>query len=161
MIPRMAGCANSGVFSEDEIPVGAYDTGRRRGLGLRGVLGVGFGNEAICGGNRSIPRRGWPRRLGRGLGVGKRAVFGLEVLEFLEGVAVVALGGVDAPLEAGEILGVIPESLGEFDLRFGLQGELGALLPELGFDDTETAEEPFGVDEGVSTGLEQQQFRRC
>src|ERR1035438_6475945 len=98
MILRMAGCANSGVFSEDEIPVGAYDTGRRRGLGLRGVLGVGFGNEAICGGNRLISWgwRGWPRRLGRGLGVGKRAVFGLEVLEFLEGVAVVALGGVDA-----------------------------------------------------------------
>jgi len=89
-------------------------------------------------------RADWARARGR-----EAAVFGLEVLEFLEGVAVVALGGVDAPLEAGEILGVIPESLGEFDLRFGLQGELGALLPELGFDDTETAEEPFGVDEGV------------
>ena len=75
--------------------------------------------------------------------------FGLEALEILEGVAVVALGGVDAALEAGELVGVFTVGLAEGDFVVGFEGGKRAFLPKLGFDDAETAEEPIGVDEGV------------
>jgi hypothetical protein len=73
----------------------------------------------------------------------------LEALQFVEGIAVVAMGGVDAALEAGEIVGIVMEGLADFDFIVGPRGELGALLPELSLADAEAAEEPFSVDEGV------------
>jgi hypothetical protein len=38
--------------------------------------------------------------------------FGLEAAEVVEGVVVVALGGVDAALETGELAGVLGERCG-------------------------------------------------
>jgi len=82
-------------------------------------------------------------------GVGVAVFFGLEAAEILEGVAVIAVRPVDTALEAREEVGVFTEGLGDFDLLAGHHGESGALLPELGFADTEAAEEPFSVDEGI------------
>jgi hypothetical protein len=56
--------------------------------------------------------------------------FGLEALEILEGVAVVALGGVDAALEAGELVGVFTVGLAESDFVVGFEGGERAFLPE-------------------------------
>ena len=91
-----------------------------------------------------IPR-GWRVGLRSGLEV----VFGLEALEFLEGVAVVAVGGVDAALEAGEFVAVAVAGLAKSDLVVEPPGGERTFLPDLGFDDAESAEEPFGVDEDV------------
>src|ERR1035441_1767935 len=74
---------------------------------------------------------------------------GLAAVEFLEGEAIVLVGGVDAALQAGELVGVLAVGLAEGDFVVGLEDGARAFLPKLGFDDAETAEEPFGVDEGV------------
>lgn len=84
-----------------------------------------------------------------GIGVEWEGFFGLEALEFLEGVAVVAVGAVDAALEAGEIVVIAEDGLSEFDFFFGVKSSLGTFLPKLGFANPEAAEEPFGVDQGV------------
>ena len=60
----------------------------------------------------------------------------------MECVTVVALGGVDAALEAGEVAAVVAEGLGEGDFE-------NRILPELGLDSAEAAEEPFAIDEGI------------
>ena len=82
---------------------------------------------------------GFGDRFGSGFG-------GLEAFELVEGVAVIALGGVDAALEAGEDFGILAESFVE-----GLFVDVG-FLPELGFDFAEAAEEPFGIDEDIELG---------
>ena len=64
----------------------------------------------------------------------------------MEGVAVIAPGGVDAALEAGEDLGILAESFVE-DLLVD-----AGFLPELGFDFAEAAEEPFGIGEDIDLG---------
>jgi hypothetical protein len=84
------------------------------------------------------------RGYGDGLRVGIVSFFGLEAAELLEGVVVVALGGVDAALETGELVGVLGEDVAEGDVV-----DVDDALPELGFDGTEAAEEPLAVDEGV------------
>lgn len=86
---------------------------------------------------------------GFGIGVEWGGLFGLETLEFAEGVAVVAVGAVDAALETGEEFVVLVDGLGEFDIFSGLVDAFGAFFPELGFADAEAAEEPLVVDEGV------------
>ena len=74
---------------------------------------------------------------------------GLEAFEFAEGVAEGALGGVDAGLEAIELgeadLVGSPED-GVFVLAVVIRG---TKFPETGFDEAETAEEPFGIDHGI------------
>src|ERR1700722_4487356 len=84
----------------------------RRWLGR--APGLAVRNEAISGFGGLTPL-GWVG-CGRGIGFLYRLLddfldrgavfFGLEALEFLEGVAVVAVGHVDAALEAGEAVGV-------------------------------------------------------
>ena len=85
-----------------------------------------------------------PRGCGRGLrlGLGLDSLLGLETLELVEGVAVVALGRVDAALEAGEVVAVVAEGLGEGDFE-------NRILPHLALDSAEAAEEPFAIDEGI------------
>ena len=96
-----------------------------------------------CGGGLELGIGG-----GRGL-FGLFDLFGLETLKLLEGVAVVAVGHIDAALEAGELVAGFAEGDGEVDVEDSV-GDVGeALLPELGFDAAEAAEEPFGIDEGV------------
>ena len=60
----------------------------------------------------------------------------------MEGVAVVALSGVNAALEAGEVVAVVAEGLGESDFE-------NRILPHLALDSAETAEEPFAIDESI------------
>ena len=84
------------------------------------------------------------RGYGDGLRVGIVSFFGLEAAELLEGVVVVALGGVDAALETGELVGVLGEDVAEGDVV-----DVDDALPELGLDGAEAAEEPLAVDEGV------------
>ena len=60
----------------------------------------------------------------------------------MEGVAVVALGRVDAALEAGEVVAVVAEGLGEGDFE-------DRIFPHLALDSAEAAEEPFAIDEGI------------
>ena len=81
----------------------------------------------------------------RGYGFRFEDFFGLEAQEFLEGVAVIAVGHVDAALEAGEVVGVLAEGL----RKGGAVDHLTAFLPEFGFNSAEAAEQPFGIDEGV------------
>jgi len=64
---------------------------------------------------------------------------------------VVAVGGIDAALEAGELLATVVEAQAHEalrvrfpDLRF-----LHFALPELGFGLAEAAEEPLAIDEGI------------
>ena len=62
---------------------------------------------------------------GGGFGIGvEGGFFGLEALEFLEGVAVVAVGAVDAALEAGEIVVVAEDGLTEFDFFLRVERSL-------------------------------------
>ena len=123
----------------------------RRWLGR--VLGIAVRNEAVGGFGGLIPLG----CVGCGCGIGfldgflddfldRRAVFfGLEELEFLESVAVVTVGGVDAALEAGEAVGVQAEGRRQAQVVDLLR----AFVPEVGFADAEAAEEPFGIDEGI------------
>jgi len=71
----------------------------------------------------------------------------LEAAEFAEGVVVVALGGIDAALEAGEDVAVIGEDFAEGDIE-----DVPGVFEELGVDGAESAEEPLGIDEGVDEG---------
>jgi hypothetical protein len=81
--------------------------------------------------------------------LGLLGLFGLAAFKFLEGVTVVAVGHVDATLKAGKLVAGFAEGDGEVDVEDSV-GDVGeALLPELGFDAAEAAEEPFGIDEGV------------
>jgi hypothetical protein len=108
-------------------------------------------NEAVDGFGRLIPL-GCASR-GRGFGIrflgGYAVLFGLEAAEFLEGVTVIAMGGIDAALEAAEIVAIGSVGLRDSDFLFGHEAVDRAMFPELGFADTEAAEEPLGVDEGV------------
>ena len=61
-----------------------------------------------------------------------------------EGVVVVALGGVDAALEAGEFVGVLGEDAGEGGVVY-----VEDALVDLGLNGAEAAEEPVAIDEGV------------
>jgi len=68
----------------------------------------------------------------------------LETAEFAEGVVVVALGGIDAALEAGEDVAVIGVDFAERDVE-----DVHGIFPELGLDGAAAAEEPFAIDEDV------------
>jgi len=81
---------------------------------------------------------------GGGLGGVSGGFFGLEAAELVEGVVVVALGGVDAALEAAELVGVLGENAGEG----GVVDVEDALL-DLGLDGAEAAEEPVAIDESI------------
>lgn len=92
---------------------------------------------------------GWLRSPGRE-GI-RLAALGIQALEFFEGAVVVAVGGIDAALEAGELLATVVEAQAHEalrvrfpDLRF-----LHFALPELGFGLAEAAEEPLAIDEGI------------
>jgi hypothetical protein len=76
-------------------------------------------------------------------------------MEVLEGALVIALGGVDAVLEAGEdFAGIVIEGAAEGEEVFGGAGfaPLHVLAPELGFGAAEAAEGPLGIDEDVDEG---------
>jgi hypothetical protein len=73
----------------------------------------------------------------------------LEALELIEGAVVVALGRIDAALEASEGIAAAIEGLAEGAFLVGRE-EGGHLVgPELGFDLAIAAEEPFGLDQGI------------
>jgi hypothetical protein len=85
--------------------------------------------------------------LGGGIELGfEQGLFGLQALEFVEGVAVIALGHIDAALEAGEGFLHAVERLAE-DGAVDLIAH--ALLPDFGLYAAEAAEEPFAIDEGI------------
>ena len=91
---------------------------------------------------------GFARLAGRGI---RLAALGIQALEFFEGAVVVAVGGIDAALEAGKLLATVVEAQAQEalrvrfpDLRF-----LHFALPELGFGLAEAAEEPLAIDEGI------------
>ena len=109
------------------------------GGGWRNSLRDGLRNEAIWGGNRLIPRS----RIGIVLGVWGRR-FGLEALELVERVAVVALGHVDAALEAGEFIALLGVGLAKGNVE-----DVERFFPELGLDGAEAAEEPLAIDQGI------------
>jgi hypothetical protein len=64
---------------------------------------------------------------------------------------VVAAGGIDSALEAGELLATAGKGLAQEAFRFRLPDVqfLHIALPELGFGLAEAAEEPLAVDEGI------------
>ena len=96
---------------------------------------------------RRLVLRGYQDGVGLGFGAGGASgcgFFGLEAAELVEGIMVVALGGIDAALEAGEFVGLLGEDLAEGDVV-----DVDDALPELGLDDAETAEEPLAIDEGI------------
>jgi hypothetical protein len=71
---------------------------------------------------------------------------GLEAFEFVEGVAVVALSGVDDALETAE--DIAGRATGA--AQFGGTGHVFQLvLPDLGFGGGEAAEGPGGADEDI------------
>jgi hypothetical protein len=93
----------------------------------------GFGSGRGFFGLRCVPGRG-------------------ESLEFLQCAVIVAFAGVDHPLEALEGGSAGSEGVGgSGGLHFGvvLEESINCGLPEIGFDDAQTAEAPFVVDESV------------
>jgi hypothetical protein len=75
-------------------------------------------------------------------------VEGLEAFEFVKGVAVVALGGVDHALEAGE--GGVASGKGVSKRGVAVECDGAAhLCPDLGFGGGESAEGPGGADEDI------------
>jgi len=99
-------------------------------------------NEAIF---RDRRLDGWS--YGGGFGVGLGAFGGLEAAEFAEGGVVVALGGIDAALEAGENVAVFFEDQAEGDVE-----DVQGVFPELCLDGAQAAEDPFAIDEGIDEG---------
>jgi hypothetical protein len=72
--------------------------------------------------------------------------------EFFEGAMIVALAGIDDPLEALEVAGVGGEGVGGIaGLRFRMLAKIriGGVFPKNGFDAAHAAEAPLVVDEGV------------
>ena len=113
--------------------------GGRFGDGRCGRLDGGWRNEANFGLGRDFGDR-------RGTGG-----FGLQVFELLEGISIIALGGIDAALEATEVAGVMFEGSTEVVL-VGVEGALGSFdgsFPHMGFGAAKAAEHPVGVDEDV------------
>ena len=84
--------------------------------------------------------------VGGGSGVG---IEGLEVFELVDGVADVALGGIDHALEAAE--SAVAEGEGLAESGFGVAFEDGVHLvgEDLGFGDGEAAESPGGADQDI------------
>jgi hypothetical protein len=76
-------------------------------------------------------------------------VKGLEALEFAEGVAVVALGGIDHALEAGEGAVGILEGVSERGLLVEFVGGVHLVDEDLGFGGGEAAEGPGGAYENI------------
>ena len=68
----------------------------------------------------------------------------MQAFQFAEGVMVVALGGIDAALEAGENVAVLLEDQAEADIE-----DVHGIFPELSLDGAAAAEEPFAIDEAV------------
>ena len=76
----------------------------------------------------------------------------LLALEFFEGAVIVALAGIDHPLEALEVAGVGDEGVGGiagFGFRMLGKVDVGGVFPENGLDAPHTAEAPFVVNERV------------
>jgi hypothetical protein len=82
-------------------------------------------------------------------GGGRRDRRGLEALKLIEGAVVVALGRIDAALEAGEGVAAAIEGLAERTFLVGREEGGHFVGPELGFDLAIAAEEPLGLDEGI------------
>ena len=77
---------------------------------------------------------------------------GLRLLQIFAGVAIVALAGIDDPLEAfegGAAGGESVAMVGLFDFSILLQEKVVGGQPEVGFDAAQAAETPFVVDHGV------------
>ena len=134
-----SGCRRSARFGSFWRCEGGFGWGawRVRGMGLRNEAVLGFSGLVLRG-------YGDGGGLGLGLGLGMAELFCLEAAELLECGVVVALGGVDAALEAGEFVALLGVGLAEGDVE-----DVESFLPELGFDGAETAEEPLAIDEGV------------
>jgi hypothetical protein len=91
--------------------------------------------------------RGWR---GGGDGLGFRVEgYGLEAFELAEGVAVVALGGVDHALEAGEGVVASGKGVSERGVAVECDGAFHCVCPDLGFGCGEAAEGPGGADEDI------------
>ena len=83
------------------------------------------------------------------LGRGGPAFGFLEALELLEGAIVAALGGIDAAMEAGQVLLAEDEGAAGGDKVFLGAPLLHAVLPDLGLGFAEAAELPIGGYEGI------------
>ena len=83
---------------------------------------------------------------GRGLEVEGK---GLEAFQFVEGVAIVALGGIDASLEAREGAVAVVEGVTEWGVGVELVRALHFVDPDLGFGGGKTAEGPGGADQDI------------
>jgi hypothetical protein len=70
-------------------------------------------------------------------------------LEGVEGAVEGAAGGIDAPLQLAEGLGVFHAGLAEGKIVFHGEGFLVGIFKELGFGDGEAAEGPLAADEVV------------
>ena len=107
------------------------------GRGVHGGHGGSLRNEAIC---RVLVLDCW------GWKVISRRLFGLEAFEFLEGMAVISLGGIDAALETGKGIAVAVEGFAEDAL---VDRTMHAVFPELGLDEAKAAKEPLAIDQGI------------
>ena len=111
-----------------------------------GAVGWILGRKPFCGLGVCLPGGFW-FRIGFWSGF-----FGLEALQFLERVAVVAVGAIDAALEACELVCLSSHGYCQPDVAVGRPKVLTAQLPELGLANAEAAEEPLAIDEGVDDG---------
>jgi hypothetical protein len=102
---------------------------------------LGAGSGSLRWGRNELDRGGG-RRIGG-------EIEGLEAFELAEGVAAVALSGIDDALEAGE--GFVAEGEGVPDRGVGAEfvGVLHLVGPDLGLGDGKAAEGPGGADDDV------------
>jgi len=115
------------------------------GVRERSDSGIGFVPQDSL---RGLGKARCARLVGRGV---RLAALGIQALEFFEGAVVVAAGGIDAALEAGELIAAAVEGPAQEALRVRFPDFrfLHVAFPELGFGLAEAAEEPFAVDEGI------------
>jgi hypothetical protein len=73
----------------------------------------------------------------------------LEAFEFAEGIAVIALGGVNHALEAGEGAVGVAEGVAERGFLVEFVGGVHVVDEDLGFSGGEAAEGPGGADEDI------------
>lgn len=119
----------------------------------RGHWDMSLRNEPNCGG------RGFSFSVLRGgLQGGRRRLrlrleaFGLDGAQFFDGLALQAVGVIDAALKAGLGLGRDVEGLAGWAVGAGVVGVFHYVDQDLGIDSVEAAEEPGGADDVVDQG---------
>jgi hypothetical protein len=103
-------------------------------------LGVSDLGGGLRGGRRCL-------RLGLGWGA-----FGLEALQFLDGLQLRAASVIDAALETGLGGGTVVEGLADGGVRAGVVGVFDLVYQELGIDPVEAAETPGVADNVIDQG---------